>query len=123
MEMNPVSLGVSVIKIVAVLAWVYGLLRVMGHTSKWVKIIGIIVAFGIVQLAISVPVGDSPIMNDFDSGLLFQACTMTMVALGAEPDLWLQRPVQPGPVGASMVSARMQPRISPSAGRMVTRVA
>ena len=82
MEMNPVSLGVSVIKIVAVLAWVYGLLRVMGHTSKWVKIIGIIVAFGIVQLAISVPVGDSPIMNDFDSGLLFQACTMTMVALG-----------------------------------------
>jgi branched-chain amino acid transport system permease protein len=82
MEMDPLSLGISIIKIGAVLAWVYGLLRVMGHTSKWVKIAGIIVAFGIVQLAISVPIGDSPILNDFDTGLLFQACTMTMVALG-----------------------------------------
>ena len=82
MEMNPISLGISIIKIAAVLAWVYGLLRVMGHASKWVKIVGIIVAFGIVQLAISVPIGDSPILNDFDSGLLFQASTMAMVALG-----------------------------------------
>jgi branched-chain amino acid transport system permease protein len=75
-------LVVSVVKIAAVLAWVYGLLRVMGHANKWVKIAGIIVLFGIVQLAISVPVGDSPILNDFDSGLLIQACTITMVALG-----------------------------------------
>ncbi|MCL5996146.1 MAG: branched-chain amino acid ABC transporter permease [Chloroflexi bacterium] len=82
MDINPVFLLVTLIKIVAVIAWIYGLLRVVGHASKWVKIGGIIVAFLIVQLAISVPIGSSPILSNFDSGLLFQACTMTMVALG-----------------------------------------
>ena len=82
MDINPVFLLVTLIKIVAVIAWIYGLLRVIGHASKWVKIGGIIVAFLIVQLAISVPIGGSPILNTFDTGLLFQACTMTMVALG-----------------------------------------
>src|SRR3990172_1327666 len=80
--MDVINLLLSVVKIVAVLAWIYGLLRVMGNASKWVKIAGIVILFVIVQLAISVPIGDSPILNDFDSGLLFQACTMTMVALG-----------------------------------------
>ena len=83
MEMNPFSLVISIVKIVAVLAWLYGLLRVMGHASRWVKIAGIIAAFGIIQLAISVPLGGGfTILNDFDTGLLFQACTMAMVALG-----------------------------------------
>jgi branched-chain amino acid transport system permease protein len=82
MELNPVSIVISIVKIAAVLAWVYGLLRVMGSASKWVKIAGIIAAFGIIQLAISVPIGGSTILNDFDTGLLFQACTMAMVALG-----------------------------------------
>jgi branched-chain amino acid transport system permease protein len=80
--MDALNLLLSVVKIVAVLAWVYGLLRVMGHASKWVKVGGIIALFLIVQFAISVPLGDSPIMNDFDTGLLFQACTISMVALG-----------------------------------------
>ncbi|HEY3291517.1 MAG TPA: branched-chain amino acid ABC transporter permease [Anaerolineae bacterium] len=72
----------SIVKIAAVIAWVYGLLKVMGHASKWVKIAGIIFLFGIIQLAISIPLGESPLLSDFDSGLLFQACTITMVALG-----------------------------------------
>lgn len=80
--MDVVNLLFSGVKIVVVLAWIYGLLRVMGHASKWVKLGGIVVLFLIVQLFISVPIFGSPIMNDFDTGLLFQACTMTMVALG-----------------------------------------
>ena len=56
-------------------------------------------AFGIVQIAISVPLGGSPLLSDFDSGLLFQACAMAMVCLGPEPDLRIQRPVQPRTVG------------------------
>ncbi|MCL4505245.1 MAG: branched-chain amino acid ABC transporter permease [Chloroflexi bacterium] len=82
MELDPLSLLISIVKIAAVMAWVYGLLRVMGHASKWVKIGGIIALFAVVQLAISINVGDSPILNNFDTGLLFQACTITMVSLG-----------------------------------------
>ncbi len=72
----------SFVKIVAVVAWVYGLLRVMGNSSKLVKIVGIVAMFGIVQVAILVKIGDDAILNSFDTGLLFQACTMVMVALG-----------------------------------------
>ena len=79
--MNLVFLLTSVIKIIAVLAYVYGLLWVLGQKSKWVNIGGIIVAFGIVQLAL-MNVGGYQVFNDFDRGLLFQACTMTMVAMG-----------------------------------------
>jgi len=72
----------SVVKIVAVLGWLYGLLQVMAHASRWVKIIGIIAAFGVIQIAFTLKIGDQSILNDFDAGLLFQACTMAMVALG-----------------------------------------
>ena len=58
------------------------LLWVLGHASKWVKIVGIVAAFGIIQFALSFQVGDFQILTDFDRGLLFQACTMTMVSLG-----------------------------------------
>jgi branched-chain amino acid transport system permease protein len=80
--MDPTFLILSIVKIVAVVAFFYGLLKIMGHSSIWVKAAGIIGAFMIVQLALSVPVGDSPILNSFDSGLLLQSCTMAMVALG-----------------------------------------
>lgn len=72
----------SIIKIVAVLGWLYGLLQVMAHASRWVKIAGIVAAFGIIQIAFTLRIGDQSILNDFDAGLLFQACTMAMVALG-----------------------------------------
>ena len=73
---------ISIIKIVAIIAYLYGLFWIMGHASRWAKVGGVVIAFLIIQLALSVPIGGSPILNDFDSGLLFQACTMAMVALG-----------------------------------------
>ncbi|MCL4562796.1 MAG: branched-chain amino acid ABC transporter permease [Chloroflexi bacterium] len=80
--MGLIDIFTSLVKIIAVLAYVYGLLWVLGKSSRWVKIAGILVAFGIIQLVITVNIGGSPIFNGFDLGLLFQACSMTMVALG-----------------------------------------
>lgn len=72
----------SIFKIGLIIAYIYGLLWVMNKPQKWLKIVGVVVAFGIVQLALSVQFGDFQLLNAFDSGLLLQACTMTMVALG-----------------------------------------
>jgi len=71
----------SIIKIFALLAYLYGVLWVMDQPSRWVKIGGLIVAFGLVQLALT-KFGNFQLLTAFDSGLLFQACAMTMVALG-----------------------------------------
>lgn len=75
-------LVLTIVKIVALLAYLYGLLKVMDHPSKWVRIIGVLAAFGIIQAALSLNFGTFQIFNDFDRGLLFQACAMTMIALG-----------------------------------------
>jgi branched-chain amino acid transport system permease protein len=84
MDMNLAFLVVSILKIVGIIAWIYGVVRALGHPSRWVKLAGILGGFGIVQIAISVPlgVGNSPAFSDFDSGLLFQACAIAMVSLG-----------------------------------------
>jgi branched-chain amino acid transport system permease protein len=74
-------LVLSIVKIGAILAYLYGLLKVLGHPSRWVKIIGVVAAFGIIQLAL-LQFGSFQVLNDFDSGLLFQAAAMSMVALG-----------------------------------------
>ena len=79
MDLN--SLLISIVKIIAVLAWVYGVLWALGRKPLWAKVLGIVVAWGIVQLALT-PLGSFQVLNDFDRGLLFQACSMTMVALG-----------------------------------------
>ncbi len=84
----------SIVKIVAVIAYLYGLFWVLGLNVKPVKIagrevnlsilvkgVGAIVAFGVIQLALTNVFGFT-LLNNFDSGLLFQACTMSMVALG-----------------------------------------
>lgn len=71
----------SILKIVGVLAYLYGLLWVLGQQKVWAKIVGVIAAFGIIQLGLT-PIGGFQLFNDFDSGLLFQACTMSMVAMG-----------------------------------------
>jgi branched-chain amino acid transport system permease protein len=75
------DLFISVIKIIAIIGYLYGLLWAMGRKQLWAKIIGIVVAFAVVQLALT-KFGSFQLLNNFDSGLLFQACTMTMVALG-----------------------------------------
>ena len=81
MTLNAQFLGLSVVKIIVVLAWVYLVLWSLGRKPLWAKLVGIAVSFGIIQLALT-DLGGLQIMNDFDRGLLFQACTMTMVALG-----------------------------------------
>ena len=75
-------LFISILKIAFIVAYIYGLLWVLNRKSIWFKIVGTIVAFGIVQLALVYKIGDVQILNTFDSGLLFQSCTMAMVALG-----------------------------------------
>jgi branched-chain amino acid transport system permease protein len=79
--MDIASLLLSIVKILAILAWVYGVLWVLGRKPLWVKIVGIVAAWGIIQLGLT-NFGGFQVMNDFDRGLLFQACAMTMVALG-----------------------------------------
>ncbi len=71
----------SLFKIVLVLGYLYGLLWVLGHPKKWVKVLGVIGAFGVVQVAL-IDFNGFQLLNNFDQGLLFQAATMTMVALG-----------------------------------------
>jgi branched-chain amino acid transport system permease protein len=80
--MNVGFLALSVVKIVAILMYLYGLFWALGRSSKIAKAAGIVIAFGLIQLGLSVQFGETQILNDFDRGLLFQACTMTMVALG-----------------------------------------
>jgi len=72
----------SIIKIAGLLAYVYGLLWVLGHPSKRVKIVGVAAAFGIIQLALSLNIGGFQILTGLDNGLLFQASAMAMVVIG-----------------------------------------
>src|SRR3990172_7178652 len=71
----------SIVKIAAIIAYFYGVLWVMSLPSRWLKIGGMVVAFGVIQLGLT-RFGNFQLLNDFDSGLLFQACAMAMVALG-----------------------------------------
>ena len=71
-----------ILKMGVLLLWLWGLLRIMDRKAVWQKILGIVIAFGIIQLFISLQFGEFQIFTDFDKGLLFQACTMAMVALG-----------------------------------------
>lgn len=75
------DLVISIVKIVAIIAYLYGLLWILNRPKLWVKIVGIIAAYAIVQLALT-KFGSFQVFNAFDSGLLFQATSMTMVALG-----------------------------------------
>ncbi len=72
---------ISIFKIVAILAYLWGLMWVLARPKKWMKIAGVIVAFGVVQLSLT-KFGNFSLLNNFDSGLLFQAAAMSMVALG-----------------------------------------
>lgn len=71
----------SLVKIIVIILYLYGLMWVLARPSIWVKIAGLVVAFAIVQLALT-DIGGFRLLNNFDNGLLFQACSMTMVALG-----------------------------------------
>ena len=76
-------------------------------------------AFGVIQLALT-PVGGFQIMNDFDRGLLFQACTMTMVALGLNLIYGFNGQFSLGQWGFYGIGAYTRPT-SPIAGSMAMR--
>ena len=82
MSLNVGFLIITVLKIAGLLAWVYGLLWGLGQRRWAAKLVTVVGAFAVIQLAISLPFGSVTLFSDFDSGLLFQACTMAMVALG-----------------------------------------
>ena len=82
MALNVGFLLITVLKIAGLLAWVYGLLWGLGQRTWLAKLATIVAAFAVIQLAIGLRLGPVVIFSDFDSGLLFQACTMAMVALG-----------------------------------------
>ena len=67
---------------VALVAWIYGLLWGLGRKKVWQKAATLILAFGVIQGVIWINIGDFALFSAFDQGLLFQAITMTMVALG-----------------------------------------
>jgi branched-chain amino acid transport system permease protein len=75
-------LVISLVKIAAILAYIYGLMWALGQKQWWVKGVGILAGFGVIQLALSLRFGEFQIFNSFDEGLLFQACGITMVSLG-----------------------------------------
>jgi branched-chain amino acid transport system permease protein len=71
-----------IVKLVFLVAWIYGLLRVLDLKGWWRKGLGLLVAFAVIQLLFSLKFGDFQIFSPFDQGLVFQACTMAMIALG-----------------------------------------
>jgi branched-chain amino acid transport system permease protein len=70
------------VKIAAILAYLYGLLWVLGRKEIWQKTLGVLAAFAVIQLALSLRFGGFQALTNFDQALIYQAATMAMVALG-----------------------------------------
>jgi branched-chain amino acid transport system permease protein len=80
--MDIANLFSIIIKMGALLAWIFGLLWALGRKEIWIKILGVLLAFAVIQSLFYVKFGDFQIFSGFDQGLLFQACTIAMVCLG-----------------------------------------
>ena len=73
----------TIVKMVALIAWVYGLLWGLARKGLWKKALTLVLAFAVIQAVILIKAGgENAIFSKFDQGLLFQAITMTVVALG-----------------------------------------
>ncbi len=72
----------TAIKMVALIAWIYGLLWGLGRKTLLQKGLTVVLAFAVIQVAFLVRIGDFVPFSAFDQGLLYQAITMSMVALG-----------------------------------------
>ena len=72
----------TLLKMVLLVAWIYGLLWGLNRKQIWQKALTIVLAFGVIQFAFLLQFGDYAVFSAFDQGLLYQAVTMTMVALG-----------------------------------------
>src|SRR5208337_5433547 len=75
-------LASTIVKMVALVAWIYGLLWGLGRKKVWQKAATLILAFAVIQAIIWTKIGDFALFSAFDQGLLYQAVAMTMVALG-----------------------------------------
>jgi branched-chain amino acid transport system permease protein len=72
----------TILKMGALIAYLFGFLWVLGRKQLWQKILGIIASFAVIQGVMALKFGDYQVFSAFDQGLLFQSCTMAMVALG-----------------------------------------
>ncbi len=75
-------LFITIAKMAALIAWIYGLMWGLARKPLWQKALTVLLAFGVIQIAFLVQFGDFSLFSAFDQGLLFQAVTMTMVCLG-----------------------------------------
>ena len=71
-----------IVKMAALIAWIYGLTWGLARKALWQKALTVLLAFGVIQLAFLAQFGDFALFSAFDQGLLYQAVTMTMVCLG-----------------------------------------
>jgi branched-chain amino acid transport system permease protein len=72
----------TILKMAALVAWIYGLLWGLNQKQVWKKALTLLLAYGVIQGAIFLQFGDFSVFSIFDQGLLFQAVTMAMVVLG-----------------------------------------
>jgi len=72
----------TIVKMAALVAWIYGLLWGLNRKLLWQKALTVILAFGVIQGAFLLSFGDFAVFSGFDQGLLFQAVSMAMVAVG-----------------------------------------
>jgi branched-chain amino acid transport system permease protein len=75
-------LFLTIVKMAALVAWIYGLMWGLARKALWQKALTVLLAFGVIQLAFLAQFGDFAIFSVFDQDLLYQAVTMTMVCLG-----------------------------------------
>ncbi len=77
-----VDIFLTILKMAALLAWIYGLMWGLGRKALWQKALTVLLAFGVIQGAFFLQFGDFAVFSAFDQGLLYQAVTMSMVCLG-----------------------------------------
>lgn len=75
-------LFLTIVKMVALVAWIYGLLWGLARKPVWQKALTIALSFAVIQGAFLLQIGPIAVFSAFDQGLLFQAVTMAMVSLG-----------------------------------------
>ena len=72
----------TIVKMVALIAWIYGLLWGLGRKKLWQKALTLLLAFSVIQAVILAKEGGVALFSAFDQTLLYQAITMGMVAVG-----------------------------------------
>lgn len=80
--MEYLNLFLMIVKMGLLVAWLFGILKVLDLPGWWRKGLGLLAGFGVIQLLFSLTFGDFQIFSPFDQGLVYQACTMAMIALG-----------------------------------------